>query len=145
MMNLVWTQGRTGFQDAAAIRQKVFVEEQGFRDEFDESDDRALHLTLYLDGQASATLRMLPECQGTVYHIGRVAVLRVCRGRRLGTAIMREAISKAASLGAARLELGAQKHAEPFYLRLGFIPYGEFEEQGCPHVHMALELNPSDR
>lgn len=142
MVNLVWSQGRTGFSDAAAIRRKVFVEEQGFEDEFDENDDSALHLTLYLDGRAAATLRMLPEREGTVYHIGRVAVLRSCRGKRLGTAIMREAISKASSVGALRLELGAQKHAEPFYRRLGFIPYGEFEEQGCPHVHMALDLTP---
>ena len=35
--------------EAAAIRQAVFVEEQGFQEEFDAIDRHALHLLLFAD------------------------------------------------------------------------------------------------
>lgn len=37
--------------EAAAIRQAVFVEEQGFQEEFDAIDRHALHLLLFADGR----------------------------------------------------------------------------------------------
>ena len=45
--------------EAAAIRQAVFVEEQGFQEEFDAIDRHALHLLLFADGQPVGTLRRL--------------------------------------------------------------------------------------
>ena len=40
-------------QDARIIRQEVFVEEQGFHHEFDETDQTAWHLVLYENGHAA--------------------------------------------------------------------------------------------
>ena len=36
-------------KDAVKIRKEVFMEEQGFHDEFDETDETAIHLVLYID------------------------------------------------------------------------------------------------
>ena len=60
--------------EAAAIRQAVFVEEQGFQEEFDAIDRHALHLLLFADGRPVGTLRAFTEDGGTRWHIGRVAV-----------------------------------------------------------------------
>ena len=35
--------------DAFEVRRRVFIEEQGFENEFDENDDLATHVTLYND------------------------------------------------------------------------------------------------
>lgn len=139
-LRAVWSRGKENFADAAAIREEVFVREQGFSDEFDAADTDALHLTLYEQERPVATLRLLTG-PGDVWHIGRVAVRKDCRGRGLGAELMRRGVRKAACLGAARIELGAQRHAVPFYEKLGFCPSGEpYDEQGCPHQPMGLDL-----
>ena len=65
--------------EAAAIRQAVFVEEQGFQEEFDAIDRHALHLLLFADGRPVGTLRAFTEDGGTRWHIGRVAVIKSAR------------------------------------------------------------------
>ena len=47
-MKYTLSKGLTNSPDARAIRQSVFVEEQGFEYEFDDIDETALHLVLYL-------------------------------------------------------------------------------------------------
>ena len=37
-------------EEATRIRREVFMEEQGFEDEFDDMDGRALHVVAFLDG-----------------------------------------------------------------------------------------------
>ncbi|WP_304065105.1 hypothetical protein [Megamonas hypermegale] len=46
--------------EAVSIRQTVFVEEQGFHNKFDDIDERALHLIVYVDGKAVAICGHLP-------------------------------------------------------------------------------------
>ena len=41
-----FTGKQPGFEQAAAIRQAVFVEEQGFHNEFDETDETCLHCVI---------------------------------------------------------------------------------------------------
>ena len=48
-------------EDAKMIRQKVFVEEQGFENEFDDIDQRSLHLVVYQDNEPIGCARMYPE------------------------------------------------------------------------------------
>lgn len=140
MLHAIWSVGRDNFADAAAIREEVFVREQGFRDEFDQADSDARHLVLYDGDRPVGTLRLLAGPAG-VMHIGRVAVRRDCRGRHIGAELMRRGLQKAAELGAVRVELGAQRHAVPFYEMLGFAPAGApYDEQGCPHQPMARDL-----
>ena len=40
-------------EDAKYIRTEVFVNEQGFSAEFDDTDNTALHCVLYSDGKAA--------------------------------------------------------------------------------------------
>jgi predicted GNAT family N-acyltransferase len=124
-------------RDALAIRREVFVEEQGFsgESEFDAIDREALHALVLSGGEPAATARLY--AQDGSWHIGRVAVRKAFRGRGLARAAVRMLMSKAASLGAAEIHVGAQRRAEGFYARLGFTPCGqEYTEEGVPHVPM---------
>lgn len=47
--------------EAKTIREKVFMEEQGFKNEFDEYDEMVPHAVLFMEGCAVATGRLLPE------------------------------------------------------------------------------------
>ena len=61
----VTAQGLEKLPQAAAIREEVFVEEQGFHNEFDDIDRQAVHLVV-MDGEA-------PAAAGRVEHLGRGA------------------------------------------------------------------------
>jgi len=74
-------------------------------------------------------------------HIGRMAVLRECRGRGVGAALLALLVALARERGNDRAILNAQTHALPFYARFGFMPEGlEFTEAGIPHRTMTLTL-----
>jgi predicted GNAT family N-acyltransferase len=127
-----------------AIRQAVFVEEQGFSAvlEFDSIDATALHLLVLEDGSPAATARLYQD--DGHWHIGRVAVLKGFRGRGIGAVAMRIIMQKAQQLGAVEVYVGAQRQAEGFYNNLGFVPCGaEYDEEGVPHVPMAAKTENS--
>lgn len=127
---------------AQALRQAVFMEEQGFSYEFDEQDNAALHLVLYDDEEAVAVCRMFPDGPDC-WHIGRVAVKKSRRGQHLGEAVMAEAEAAAALRGAKRLALSAQVQASGFYKKLGYVQVGEeYLDEQCPHVNMEKQLGP---
>ena len=44
-------------EEAVRIRKEVFMQEQGFQEEFDEIDGHAFHLVLFCDGDPAAVLR----------------------------------------------------------------------------------------
>ena len=122
--------------EAAKIRQEVFVDEQGFVDEFDEYDCRSTHLVMFDGDEPVATLRFYDESDGS-YHVGRVAVKKSRRGEGLGHIIMDEAAEAVKKLGGVQLTVGAQADKAGFYSRCGFERYGEdYFEQNYPHVNM---------
>lgn len=128
-------------QEAKMIRSAVFIEEQGFKEEFDETDKNSLHAVLFVDGKAAGTARMFTEDGGKSYHIGRVAVLKEYRKFGLGSSIMNALCEKAKELGAKKCELSAQCRAKGFYNKLGFIESGEvYLDENCPHIYMEKEL-----
>ncbi len=128
-------------EEAKHIRFKVFVEEQGFKNELDETDDTALHFVLYADGAAAGTGRMFTENGGEAYHLGRIAVLPEYRGLHLGSDIVNAMCEKAKSLGAERCELSAQCRAADFYKKLGFKEQGEvYLDEYCPHIFMVKNI-----
>ncbi|MBC7468722.1 MAG: YbgC/FadM family acyl-CoA thioesterase [Ramlibacter sp.] len=143
------TQVRTGSwaqlgADAARIRTDVFVEEQRIPKEmeWDEADATALHAVAYNRlGQAVATGRLLGAEAG-VAKIGRMAVLRVLRGCRLGEQVLQDLMAAARARGDREVLLHAQRSAESFYARLGFRARGQaFEEAGIPHIEMTRALD----
>lgn len=127
--------------EAAAIRQAVFVEEQGFQEEFDDVDCHALHLLLFADSAPVGTLRAFVSQAGEAWHIGRVAVLPAARGLHIGKRMMTLAEAELRRRGAKRIELSAQCRVQPFYEQCGYTPVGQvYLDEFCPHIRMVKEL-----
>jgi predicted GNAT family N-acyltransferase len=131
-----WRTHRDALRD---VRERVFIIEQKVpKDlEWDGEDEHAHHfIALTEAGQAIGCARLLPSGQ-----IGRMAVLPQYRGTGLGARLLEAAIAHARTLGMQRVFLHAQRQAEPFYRKAGFLQEGaEFMEAGIPHVPMALAL-----
>ena len=129
--------------DARALRHAVFVEEQGIPKELeqDAADTQALHAVAYNRlGQPVATGRLLPARDG-VAQVGRLAVKRVLRGGGVGRQLLAALAGAARARGYRELMLHAQRSAEGFYDRLGYLRRGEpFEEAGVSHVEMVTAL-----
>ncbi len=126
---------------AADIRQTVFVCEQGFQEEFDGIDCTASHLLLFLDGQAVATCRFFPNGADR-YLVGRIAVLAPYRGRGLGAQLLARAEQEIARQGGQTVCLHAQQDKAPFYEKQGYAAYGPVEyEENYPHIWMMKTLH----
>ena len=132
-----WAQSRMAL---AAIRRKVFVEEQHVPEEleWDGLDDTCLHVIAEsVDGVAVGTGRLLPDA-----HIGRMAVLKEWRRRGVGRALMEALIAAARERGFQAVELSAQTHAIGFYQRFGFtVISDEYPDAGIPHRTMRMTLS----
>ena len=126
--------------EAAKIRQEVFVDEQGFVDEFDEFDCCSTHLVMFDNDEPVATLRFYDEGDGS-YHVGRVAVKKSRRGEGLGRVIMAEAEKVVKDLGGTQMTVGAQADKAGFYSCCGYERFGEdYFEQDYPHVNMIKKI-----
>lgn len=140
MTNIIITKGLQ--PDGAMIRREVFMKEQGFENEFDETDKRAYHVVVYLDGKPVGAGRLFTDDPaGKCWTVGRVAVLREARKHHLGRAILTALEEQAAALGGRRIQLSAQCQARPFYEKCGYQASGEaYMDEHCPHIHMEKEL-----
>jgi predicted GNAT family N-acyltransferase len=135
--------------EIAALRTRVFVEEQGVPPEIeqDDADATAVHaVSRDADGRVVATGRLL-ERDGVAV-IGRMAADAAVRGRGHGAAVLAELHRQAVLRGLRQVELHAQVSARGFYERAGYTAVGEeYEEAGIAHVTMrrALPEEPSGR
>lgn len=131
-----WQTHNTALQQ---IREVVFIEEQNVprEIEWDGEDETSTHFLAVNElGQYIGCARLLPNGQ-----IGRMAVLKEHRGTGIGDKLLQAAIEEGKTLGFDRVHLHAQSHAEAFYRKGGFLPYGEpFTEAGIPHIAMELKL-----
>lgn len=126
---------------ASEIRKKVFMDEQGFVEEFDDIDAIAYHAVLFADGQAAAVGRLFEDTENkNEFFIGRMAVLREFRGKGNGSMVLSALENKARELGAIKIKLNAQKRAVGFYKASGFTQTEyEHDEEGVHHVLMEKE------
>ena len=129
--------------DAFAIREAVFVNEQGFALEIerDAEDATSVHAVAYnRAGLALATGRLLQTqvVDGKKSSkLGRMAVHRVMRGSNIGRDIMTALTNAAIARGDAEIVLHSQCSAENFYLKQGFTARGApFDEEGMLHIEM---------
>ncbi len=122
-------------QDIVDIRTSVFVDEQGFTEEFDEIDNNCEYLVAVEDGKAVGTLRYVRNNDG-VTRISRFAILKEYRGRGIGRALIDEIYEICSAQCRLEIVAHAQRSAEGFYAKCGFVPYLHDEEQGVPHVWM---------
>ena len=128
--------------EARKIRTEVFVDEQGFCDEFDPTDCVATHFVLFDDGGTPiATSRVFrAEAQGSFF-IGRIAVIASMRGKGLGKRIVAASEDYIRSVGGQQALIHAQSRVADFYANIGYTEFGERdEEQGCPHVWMQKKI-----
>lgn len=126
--------------EAKNIREEVFVREQGFTEEFDEIDAKAVHILLFFGQKAVGTCRFFQS--GGSWLIGRVAVLRAFRGKGCGKMLLLAAEQEIRNNGATSCSLHAQCRAMDFYTRCGYSPCGKpFDEEGCPHILMQKFLD----
>ncbi len=136
LVSIDWRHGR---HDLTAVRQAVFVEEQGIAPaiEFDEADALASHFLAWdWQGRPVACARLLAEGR-----VGRMAVIPSARGRGLGARLLQAVIEEARRRGWFELRLAAQLGAADFYARAGFAPVGDrFESAGIDHQMMRLFL-----
>lgn len=140
-MDWIWSNFGCMPEEVHRIRETVFVQEQGFCEEFDDIDTACWHLLMVQDGKALGTARLFWEDKSDCMHIGRVAVLKPARGGGNGSAILQECCEKAVQFGAKHVVLGAQCRAVPFYQKNGFQPFGDiYDEEGCPHQMMEKKL-----
>lgn len=133
--------------DAKAIREEVFIAEQGAKEEFDEFDDLCWCLVLYLDKTPIATGRLI-RLDASRCAIGRLAVRKPYRGKRVGSYALRFLETKAREIGAVTIELHAQCDKIPFYQKNGYHISGDgevFFEEGIPHQLMSKQLGNKKR
>ena len=123
---------------AREIREEVFIREQGFQKEYDETDQTATHLILYDENDVpAATCRVFWNQEMDAYTLGRLAVLKEYRGKDFGSAVVRAAEKYVQEKGGEEIVLHSQCRAADFYKKLGFEEFGEVgDEEGCPHIWM---------
>ncbi len=125
-------------KEALTVRITVFVKEQGFVDEIDAIDGTATHFVVFSeDKQPIATCRVFAADGADEYILGRLCVLKEYRGKGYGSLLIEQAEKYTLVVGGSSLRLHSQYHAASFYEKLGYIAYGEVEnEQGKPHIWM---------
>ncbi len=139
--------GDPALEEIFAIREEVFVKEQGYALEIerDAFDRQAAHALACEDDKPVGTGRLYLDEEAR-WHIGRVAVLREARGRGIGDLVMRMLLLSALEFGADAVYLGSQEHATGFYEKLGFRVYGgEYLDEGQPHYHMSIDRAAMER
>ncbi|WP_210546432.1 YbgC/FadM family acyl-CoA thioesterase [Rhodoferax sp. PAMC 29310] len=132
--------------DASQVRADVFLKEQRIPVELeqDDADQTAIHVVARNRlGVAVATGRLLQHA-AAVGRMGRMAVHRVLRGTNLGREVLQALMQAASERGDREVILHAQRNAQGFYARQGFVSQGEpFEEAGIGHIEMVLKLPSS--
>lgn len=128
------------FNDAAFIRNSVFVKEQGFSNEFDDIDRTCTHIILYDNDKPIATGRLYKENDN--FHLGRIAVLKEYRNQHIGSKILTILQNIAKEKGAFTLELSAQHHLTSFYEKNGYTTVGNpYMDEHCLHIKMKKTID----
>lgn len=131
-------------QAALAVRFRVFVDEQHVPaeeevDAYDRPGSPARHALVRDErGVPVAAGRYFPIDAQRV-QIGRMAVLREERGRRVGRRLLDALTDDARARGFAHAILNAQDHAVVFYAKAGFTPFGATLVE-CDILHQPMEL-----
>lgn len=119
------------YLDAVATRNTVFVKGQGI--------PRSIEIDA--KGQATATVRLLPNIDWTQVTLQRMAVLDDYQGQGLGSILLKEAEDFAQEQSFKSISLHAQLGALKFYLNNGYQEVGQiFEEAGIQHITVEKSL-----
>lgn len=133
-------------EDAKTIREKVFINEQGFEHEFDDIDKIAAHIVMYGENdEPVATCRVFEAAEKGSYIFGRLAVIRAYRGMGIGRKMITEAEKLVVEKGGTSVSLHAQCRVKSFYEKSGYREFGDIEDdEGCSHIWMSKGLLLND-
>ena len=124
-------------KDAVTTRIAVFIEEQKFKEEFDELDQISTHIIMYDKNLPVAVCRYYFNEKQQAYSIGRIAVVKDYRKMGLGAEIIRYAEELIRKEGGQHVCLMSQINAKEFYKKQGYSEYGEIVyDEHCPHIWM---------
>lgn len=127
--------------DIRMVRQTVFVEEQGFQNEFDQLDDISVHIVAYDNGNPVGNIRFEDQTIPGAWHIGRVCVLKEARGKGIGALLLNAAEFEILLRGGHLIRLFAQADKQKFYEKLGYVFTGNtMDDEGVPHVEMEKRI-----
>lgn len=128
---------------AEEIRRSVFMDEQGFQNEFDSIDNIAAHIVLYNgENVPIATCRVFLNEKSEDYVLGRLAVIKEFRGKNIGAELVNAAEQYVRCKGGKTIILHAQCRVSGFYQRMGFAEFGETDDdEGCPHIWMRKDVS----
>lgn len=129
-----------------AIREAVFVEEQGFFDGSDhdahDEDPSTIHVLALCGQVAGGAVRLYPLEEPGLWKGDRLAVLPDFRRRVLGAPLVRYAVRTAGEAGGRRMIAHVQPRNVAFFERLGWHLVGEPGAFiGRIHQQMAIELH----
>lgn len=131
-------------EDERAIRTAVFMEEQGFQQEFDAVDDspKTHHMVMTLDGRAVGCCRWYPAEKPGEWLLGRVAVVPDMRRKGIASTVVTEAVLRIREVGGVKVTVGAQSYVQSLYTQMNFAVSGEpYMDEGVEHVPMTRDLS----
>ena len=122
------------------LRAEVFIVEQAcvFQD-LDDSDQKAVHVMGYENGEIVAYTRLLgPGIKSDMASIGRVVNSKKVRGSGAGRKLMEYSMQALENrFGKVPIKIGAQQYLQQFYTSLGFVQSsGMYLEDDIPHIEM---------
>ncbi|WP_242849831.1 GNAT family N-acetyltransferase [Clostridium sp. C8] len=128
-------------EEAGKIRSEVFVKEQRFVEEFDEIDGIAKHMIAYEREQPIATCRIYFNSKKQSFVIGRIAVVKEWRGKKIGERILNAAEDNIRRDGGKSVMLLGQVRVVGFYENQGYTKQGvAYFEEDCLHIWMKKNL-----
>lgn len=128
-------------EEAKALRITVFVDEQGFQEEFDEADNGAVHIVAFDNGKPVATCRIVKDGIDNRIILGRICVSKELRGKSIGFEMLDYAAERIKEMGENEIYIHSQYQAKGFYEKCGYTAFGELEyEQDCPHIWMKKSI-----
>ncbi|WP_182200012.1 GNAT family N-acetyltransferase [Paraliobacillus salinarum] len=140
-MEIVEVQNKKQLKDAFSVRTNVFVHEQQVPEaiEKDSLDQQATHFVGYIDNKPVAAARYRIELDYA--KLERICVVKAFRGQSLGKELILHIEKSLLQKGVGKVKLGAQTHAELFYLKLGYQTASSvFLDADMPHVMMEKQL-----
>jgi predicted GNAT family N-acyltransferase len=139
MLYANWIHGTEDIANARAVREAVFVNEQGVNPdiEFDAFDAMAWHAVAMDDQTPIATGRVYLD-KGE-FHIDRLSVLPDYRGFGVGDAVIRLLLDRALMAGAGGVHIASLLPTKDFYKKFGFEEAGEpYTLPGDERMHIDL-------
>ncbi|NEU30755.1 GNAT family N-acetyltransferase [bacterium LRH843] len=141
-MNVIKVETKKQLEDSFAIRTEVFVDEQlvPIEEEIDKYEEEATHFVVYDENTHPIGAGRLRFVDG-YGKIERICIAKNARSKGVGRILMDKIEEEVLASGMGKAKLNAQRHAEPFYAKLGYETVSdEFLDAGIPHVTMVKTL-----